>query len=128
MADKYGVISVYEELDPEFERQIKALGCYDRMTSLRPIRIPIPEMSKHKKEIENRFMEMAHHQINEEGAQLIVEGCGAVFANLGFGAKERMEKKLGVPILPNYGVAIKTLEMLVSLKLTHSKKTYPMPS
>ena len=84
-------------------------------------------MSKHKQEIENRFVEIAQYQINEEGAQLIVEGCGAIFANLGFGAKERIEKKLGVPILLTYGVAIKTLEMLVNLKLTHSKKAYPLP-
>jgi len=95
------------------------------MTSMRPLNIPILQMVERKDEVEKKFVEIAKYQINEEGAQLIIAGTGSIFPALGSGSRERIEQKLGVPVLEGSGIAIKTLEMLVNLKLTHSKKTYP---
>ena len=95
---------------------------------MRPLNIPVLEMAARKDELEKKFLEIARYQINEEGAELIVAGCGSMFPVLGHESRERIEKELGVPLLEPAGIAIKTLEMLVTLKLTHSKKTYPSPS
>jgi Asp/Glu/hydantoin racemase len=97
------------------------------MTSMKSFSIPIPEMRERRQEVEKKFIKIAQHQINEEDAQLIVEGCLAILFHLGEGARERLEKRLGVPVLEGSGIAVKTLEMLVNLKLTHSKRTYPSP-
>jgi len=103
------------------------MGCYDRMTSMRSFNVPIPEMGERRQEVEEKFIEIAQYQINEEDAQLIVEGCLAIFFHLGDGARERLEQRLGIPVLEGSGIAIKTLEMVVSLRVTHSKRTYPSP-
>lgn len=106
------------------------MGCYNRMTSMRPLDLSVLQilkMDELKDESEERFLRIARNQINGEGAQLIVAGCGALFPSLGPGSRERLEKKLGAPVLEGSGISIKTLEMLVSLKLTHSKMTYPFP-
>ena len=51
-----------------------------------------------------------------------------MLATIGFGSRERIEQKLGVPVLEAPGIGIKTLETLVNLKLSHSKKAYPSPT
>lgn len=104
------------------------MDCYDRMTSMRPLNIPILQMAERKDEVEKKFVEIAKYQINEESAQLIVAGTGSIFPALGIGSKERLEQILGVPILDGSSIAIKTLEMLIFLKIRHSKKTYPSPN
>jgi len=95
---------------------------------MKAVNIPILEMAARKDELERKFVEIARYQIDKEGAQLIIAGTGAIFPSLGIGSRERIEQALGVPVLEGTGIAIKTLEMLVSLKLTHSKKTYPSPA
>lgn len=127
LADKYGVVSSNEKTVPELIRRVKAMDCYERMTSMIPLNIPIIQMIERKDEVQKKFIEIAKYQINEEGAQLIVGGCGAMFPALGVGSKEKLEQILGVPILDGPSIALRTLEMLVHLKLTHSKKTYPSP-
>ena len=104
------------------------MGCYDRMTSIRPLNIMTLQMVAQKKQLENKFLKIAQYQINEEGAQLIVAGSGYILPALGLGSRERIEQELGVPVLESSGIGVKTLEMLVKLRLTHSKKTYPAPA
>ena len=77
--------------------------------------------------MEYKFVEIARRQISEEGAELIISGSGSIFPALGTGSRERIEKKLGVPVLEGSGIALKTLELMVNLKLTQSKKSYPSP-
>jgi allantoin racemase len=128
LADRIGVITCNERTVPEYMRRMKAMGCYDRVTSLRPINIPILEMVERKDELEHHFLETARHQINEEGAQLIVAGATSILPSLGVGFRERMEQELNIPLLEGPATSIKTLEMVVQLRLAHSKKAYPSPA
>ena len=128
LADKFGVVTSNEKTKSYIEAKIGQLGCSDRLTSVKPIKVPNLEMQNHKEELEARFVEIARGQIEQEDAQLIVCGNAAIFPSLGFGSRQRIEKRLGVPVLDGSAVAIKTLEMLVYLGLTHSKKTYPSPT
>ena len=127
LADKFAVVASNEKTVPELTRRIKLMGCYDRMTSMRPLNIPMLQMAEHKDEVEEKFIDIARYQIDEEGAQLIVAGNGYIFPALGLGSREKIQRRLGVPVLEGPPIAIKTIEMLVNLKLTHSKKTYPHP-
>ena len=126
LADKYGVVAQHEKSVPSLKRRIQLIGCYDRMTSMRVLGMTLPQMLAGNDETERRFVEIARHQIDIEGAELIVASCGGdMFFALGFGSRKRIEQRLGVPVLEGSGIAIKTLEMLVNLELTQSKKTYP---
>lgn len=128
LADRFGVISSNEKTVPELKRRIILMDCYNRMTSIKPLNIPVLQMVARKDELEDKFVKIAKYQIEVEGAQLIVAGTDAIFPAMGHASKERIEQKLSVPVLEGSSIAIKTLEMLVNLKLTHSKKTYPSPT
>jgi allantoin racemase len=58
----------------------------------------------------------------KEGADAVIIGCTALS-----GINERLTKELNIPVLENQGTALKVAEMLVDLKISHSKKTYPTP-
>ena len=91
LADAFGIVVHDGSLIPEFLRRIRLMGCIDRITSMRSFDIPIPQFRERKKEVEEKFIKTARRQLDEEGAQLIVEGCMGIFSNLGPGARERME-------------------------------------
>jgi len=58
----------------------------------------------------------------KEGAEVLVMGCTALS-----GIAERLNEELNVPVLENEGTALKVAEMLVDLKVTNSRLTYPKP-
>ena len=57
-----------------------------------------------------------------EGAEVLIMGCTALT-----GIAERLNQEFDVPILENQGTALKVAEMLVDLKVSQSKVTYPKP-
>ena len=125
LAEKFGVVVANDRTMPELVRRIRAMGCYDRVVSVRPLNVPINE--EHKDQLEATFLSVGRRQIDEDDAQLLAVGHATMLAALGFGSRERLEKKLGVPVLEAAGIAMRTLEMLVILNVTHSKRAYPSP-
>ena len=127
LADRFGAIVRGTLLIPELLRRLTLMGCAARLTSMRTLDISYQEFTVRRQEVIDTFLDIARMQINEEGAQLIVEGGMGIFSNLGVGSREQIEKELGVPVLEGAGIAVKTAEMLVNLGLTHSKAAFPAP-
>ena len=127
LADRFGLISTNEKTVPEHRRRIRSMGFSDQMVSMKALNIPILESIGRKEELEDQFIKIAQYQISAQGAELIISGSGSIFPALGPGSRERIEKKLGVPVLEGSGIALRTLELLVNLRLTQSKKSYPSP-
>jgi allantoin racemase len=59
----------------------------------------------------------------EEGAEVLVLGCTGML-----GVTERLQDKLGVPVVDPTMASVKYAELLVAMNLTHSKLTSPSPS
>ena len=126
LADRYGVVTKSDATIPEFLRRIQLMGCADRITSMRPLNVKENELLDKRDEVEKKFIDIARHQVEEEGAQLIVAGYSAILGILSGGARAELEETLGVPVVDGVPVALKTAEMLVDLNMTHSRRAYPM--
>ena len=126
LADRFGVVTKSDATIPEFSRRIQLMGCFDRITSMRPLNVKETDLLDRRDEVEKKFIGIARHQVEEEGAQLIVAGYSAILGILSDGAREELETRLGVPVVDGVPVALKTAEMLVDLKMTHSRRAYPM--
>jgi Asp/Glu/hydantoin racemase len=128
LAGKYAAISVNEALNPVFLRAIKEAGCHERMTSMRaigkPLKLPMEDFYT-PDELEEEILRIARKQVEEEGAQVVVIACTVIFLFLNPGARERLEKNLGVIVVDLQAITIRTAEMLVSLGLSHSNIEYP---
>ena len=125
LADRYGVVTKSDAVIPEFLRRIRLMGCFDRITSMRPLNVKETDLLEKRDEVERKFIDIARYQIEEEGAQLIVAGYSAILGILSDGARKELETNLGVPVIDGVPVALKTAEMLVDLKMTHSRRAYP---
>jgi len=84
-----------------------------------PRGIPVLQMHDDPERTYKALKEDAEKAI-KEGAEVLVMGCTALS-----GIAERLNEELSVPVLENQGTALKVAEMLVDLKVTHSKLTYP---
>jgi allantoin racemase len=127
LADKFCIISPFDELTPYVWRQVQLAGIKDRVTSIRAINIPVLEMIRRKDEMRERILKLTKRAIADEDAQLMIPGCLALLPAVGMGAREAFEKDLGVPVLDGSATALKTTEMLVDLKLSQSRKAFPRP-
>ena len=126
LADRFGVVTKSDATIPEFSRRIQLMGCFDRITSMRPLNVRETDLLDKRDEVEKKFLDIARHQVEQEGAQLIVAGYSAILGILSDGARQELESSLGVPVIDGVPVAMKTAEMLVDLKMTHSRRAYPM--
>lgn len=126
LADRFGVVTKSDATIPEFSRRIQLMGCFDRITSMRPLNVKETDLLDKRDDVERKFLDIARHQVEEEGAQLIVAGYSAILGILSDGARVELETRLGVPVVDGVPVALKTAEMLVDLKMTHSRRCYPM--
>ncbi len=126
LADRFGVVTKSDATIPEFSRRIQLMGCFDRITSMRPLNVKETDLLEKRDEVEKKFIDIARYQVEEEGAQLIVAGYSAILGILSDGARSELETNLGVPVIDGVPVALKTAEMLVDLKMTHSRRAYPM--
>jgi allantoin racemase len=125
LGNRFGLICANEKTMPEHRRRIKAMGFSEYLISIKPLNIPILKSIERKFELEEKFVEIARYQINQEDVDVIISATGSIGASLGIRALERLEKKLGVPVLEGSGIGLRTLELMVTLHLRQSKKSYP---
>ena len=83
--------------------------------------IPVLEMHNDPEKTYAALKEDANRAL-KEGSEVLIMGCTALS-----GIAEKLSREIDVPILENVGTALKVAEMLVDLKVSQSKKTYPKP-
>jgi allantoin racemase len=86
-----------------------------------PRGIPVLQMHDDLEKTYQALKKDAEKAISE-GAEVLIMGCTALT-----GIAERLNEEFDVPILENQGTALKVAEMLVDLKASQSKVTYPKP-
>ena len=72
----------------------------------------------------NELKKLGKKIVKEDKADSILFGCMTMsFAGL----EKKLEKEIGIPVLNAGRVALKTLESLISMKISHSETAYPYP-
>ena len=124
MADHFGLITAREEYIPSFFRRARTLGVAERIVSAKAINIPILELRQRRDEVEAKFILRTKEAIRD-GAEIILVGCLAILPTLGKGSAQRLSEKLGIQIMDGTATALRVAEMLVNLRLTQSRLTFP---
>jgi allantoin racemase len=119
LGDRFSILSTISNALPRLRRKARAMGLDHRLASVRAINIPV--LSEDEEEVKQALLREGKKVI-EDGADVIVLGCGTFF-----GVEKQLEKALGVPVIHCALAALKVMELLVRLKLSHSKKAFPFP-
>lgn len=119
LGDRFSILSTISHAVPRLWRKAKTAGVDSRLVSIRPINIPV--LGKDEEEVKGALLREGKGAV-DEGADVIVLGCGTFF-----GVERWLEEQLGVPVVHCALAALKIVELLVRLKLSHSKKAFPYP-
>lgn len=123
LSNRLGIIA-YEEKSITFMRkQLHAWRVADSVVGIRSIQIPLPESTKSRSAMRQRFIEVARDLIDNYDAEILVP-MGVTMVPVQYAPAE-FEKELGVPVMDALKTSIQTAEMLVRMGLTHSTRSYP---
>jgi allantoin racemase len=123
LSDRLGVITYEDKSIPFLRKRMRSWGVYDYVISIRGINIPLPDSTKERVTMRQRFLDIARRHIDEERAEIIVP-MGVTMVPVQYSAAE-FSAEIGVPVLDALATSIQTAEIMVRMGLTHSLKTYP---
>ena len=119
---RYSVITVLDSVvRPTYELAHK-VGVSEKLASVRAIDVPVEVVRRGDETTYQAAKQTALRAVKEDHADVITIGC----ASLSFYA-ERLQDDLGVPVVNPLIAALKLAELLVSMNLTYSPLSYPMP-
>lgn len=123
LAYKFSVLTVLEDTIAHDEEQVRKRG-FDitRLVSIKSIGIPVSEVRDDMERTYKALLDIGKQAIEIDGAHALVLAC------LGMaGMGERLQDALGVPVIDPAFVAVKYAELLVSLRLKQSRRSYVKP-
>ena len=118
-ADGYDAVVPFGTLDAG------AWRVADAIVAIRSVEIPLPESTKNRDAMRERFIQVGRELIDNHDAEIIVP-MGVTMVPVQYSPRE-FERELGVPVMDALKTSIQTAEMMVRMNLTHSTKTYPRP-
>ena len=125
LSNRLGVIAYEEKSIPFMRKQMHAWRVADSVVGIRSVEIPLPESTKSRDAMRERFIQAGRELIDKEDAEIIVP-MGVTMVPVQFSSQE-FQTELGVPVMDALKTSIQTAEVMVRMELAHSTRTYPRP-
>lgn len=121
LGDKFSVITTLPGALDMVRHNVEASGMGSKLASVRAIDMPVLELLDHEK-AKDTILNEAKKAVEEDGAHVIILGCAGMSPIITY-----VQEHLHVPVIDPGGAALKIAELLVSMRLTHSKRCFPTP-
>jgi len=121
LADRIGILTTLPQSVPRIRRKVQARGFLSRFSSIRALNIPVLEYDQKEKVVQRAF-DVVRVMVDCDDVECLILGCGALI-----GMEKRLEEAFGIPVVEPGAAALKHLEMLCSLTLSQSKRSYMVP-
>ena len=121
ISHKFSVVTVLTNIVRLFDEMVKVYGFESKFVSTRSVEVPVLDLEKKREEVEEALASESRKAL-EEGADTIILGCTGMV-----GMAKALQKKLGIPVIDPAVASLKLAEILVDMKLTHSKIYFPEP-
>lgn len=125
LGHKFSIMTARRQRAPGKVEHVAMRGLASKLASVRPLEMSVLEMDAEPERAKARILQEAGAAVRQDGAEVIILGCAGL---AGYSAE--MERVLGVTVLDPSPAALKMAELLVSLKLKHSKRglyAFPPP-
>jgi allantoin racemase len=117
LGHRFTILTTRRQRVPAKIDHVARLGLSSRLASVRPLDMGVLEMDSHPDEAKARLVDVGRAAAAEDGAEVIVLGCAGL---AGYG--HELRRALGVAVVDPGPVALKTAELFLELRLTHSKR------
>ena len=118
VAAKFSVVTSVRTAVNELREHVRMYGIEDRVASVRSADVPVLELNN-SAAAEEYLYRAAKKAVEEDGAQAIVLGCTGMMA-----MREKLEQRLGIPVIEPHTAAVECAAMLVHMKLRQSRLSY----
>jgi allantoin racemase len=118
----FSIITITDSLIPLFRRNLRAIGVESNLASIRSVDIPVLDLQNDIERTREALLREAEEAIEKDGAHVIVLGCTGMT-----GMAQWLKEKVGLPVIDGLEAAVKLAEVLVDMRLSQSKRTYPKP-
>lgn len=123
LAYNFSIISTLDLSITRDKEYVRLAGLdITRLVSVRCLNMPVSNIRDDMEASYQALLAAGKKAVEEDGAHALVLKCLGM-AGLG----TRLQADLGVPVIDTAFAAVKYAELLVSLRLSHSKKSYPVP-
>jgi allantoin racemase len=119
---KFSIITVTNALIPLFHRNLRAIGLECNLASIRSVDIPVLNLQDDIGRTREALLGEAKKAVENDGAQVIILGCTGMA-----GMAQWLRQNINLPVIDGLEAAIKLAEVLVDMRLSQSKLTYPKP-
>ncbi len=127
LTHRFSVLTFSDRTISRFENIAHHIGIGFKLASVRSVEIPFMEIGKNEEELVQRLFEAVELCFKEDGAHGIILGC-TDFEDVGDAlVSYTASKHIPVTIFKPYEVALHQAHTQASLKLFHSKASYPKP-
>ncbi len=117
LGHRFTVLTARAQRVPAQVEHVHRLALANRLASVRPLDMGVLEMDAEPARAKARILEVGRLAVEQDGAEVLVLGCAGL---AGYGAE--LTDSLGVTVVDPSPVALKMAELLVELRLTHSKR------
>lgn len=121
VGERIGIIATIENAVPRNWRRTKLIGSKNKVMAIKALNLPVLEYSNKEKTF-LRVKEVAQSLIKDFDVDCIILGCGSIL-----GMKEEIKRSFSIPIIIPGEAAVKLVESMVKMKISHSKKTFQTP-
>lgn len=116
-------VSDSSSLAPLYIDKARVYGMDKNLVSIRSTSLSILDFDKTVEEQQEAALVAARQAVEEDGADVLILGCGGMMETAQY-----LQEKSGVPVIDPNVAGLSTLEMLVKMRLSQSKKAYPRPN
>jgi len=116
LGHKFSIVSVKKNAIPMFEMKVVSLGLSKRLSSVEYIDIPVSELEDDFYKTEEAIIDAINRTIKQNNTEVAVLGCTGMLSLYG-----EVVKRVSIPVVEPAAAALKTLEIFVDLRISHSK-------
>jgi allantoin racemase len=122
MGKKFSIVSFGERARVRQEQLVDEYGLCERSSSVRSFEMSLEELglalttNEKKKNLRKIFMGEAKRAVTEQGAEVIIPGCGILSALCVLDEIAKVDGMEDVPVIDTFVPALKLLEMLITMK------------
>lgn len=113
---RFSIMTPRKERIAAKREEVHARGLDYFLASVRSLDLSVAETNEDPEKTKNRILEVAAKAVEEDGAEVIILGCAGMA-----GYAPEIEAKLKVKVVDPSSIALKLIEAMVQLGLTHSK-------
>ncbi|MDP6708635.1 MAG: aspartate/glutamate racemase family protein [Alphaproteobacteria bacterium] len=124
LGSRFSIISPSDGGGGRVRARLRAMGLADKFASVRGISMSVLDLAQQREATLDRIAGVGRNIAEEDGADVLVLGCMSMaFLEI----TDDLQERTGMPVVNPVCAALKTAEMMVDMRLSHSKAAYPVP-